>query len=457
MVMRDSKQPNFVLIMTDHLRRDAVGRSTPNLLRLARRGTQFMNAYCAAPLCQPSRVSLITGLYPSQNGICGNMSEPLRPELRDDTFMHHLQSAGYHTAMIGKHHYIDSYGLNVDVTDNDDEIRRYGFDTVFQVVDAGENLHNDDEYTRYLKKRGKLREYRKIQAKRAKSCGPYPFEEEESEDGFIGRKGCEFVRSYREDRPFYLNLSFIGPHPPYWHPGDLQHGPEDMPGAIGVLASERTRELRAHYMDKCSIIDRCVGRLIECLEERGILENTVIVFISDHGDMLGDFGLWNKRFFYESSVGVPLIMCGPRIPSGSRLLPGISKALVSLLDLYPTLLNLAGVDPEPFVQRRDGRDILSILEGRKGSLRTAIFAELATAAMIRTGSWKLMFDPEQGGVQQLFNLARDPHEVENLAGASGYKGVTSGLVQQLLAHRIRLTQKTQAKEEHQLQRVRVGG
>ncbi len=453
--MSDSRRPNIVLIMTDHFRRDAVGPSTPNLMRLAERGTQFLNAYCSAPLCQPSRTSLITGLYPSQNCICGNMSEPLRPELRDNTFMHHLQSAGYHTAMIGKHHYIDCYGLNVDVTHNDVEIGRYGFDTVFQVADAGENLHNADEYTHYLKKEGKLDEYRKIQAKHAEACGPYPFKEEECEDGFIGRRGCEFVDGYQEDRPFYLNLSFIGPHPPYWHPGDLQHKPEEMLGPIGVPDSHRIRERRAHYMDKCSIIDRCVGRLIESLEKRGILEDTVIVFISDHGDMLGDFGLWDKRFFYEASVGVPFIVSGPGIPTGSRLVPGISQVLVSLLDLYPTLLNLAGVDPYPLMQRRDGRDILSILEGRRGSVRTAIFAELATAVMIRTGNWKLVFDPEQGGVQQLFNLTRDPQELENLAGVSGYEQATSELVQQMLAHRIWLTQTTHAKEEQQLQRVRV--
>ena len=174
--------------------------------------------------------------------------------------------------------------------------------------------------------------------------------------------------------------------------------------------------------------------------------------------MLGDFrAVGTKRFFYEASVGVPFIVSGPGIPTGSRLVPGVSQALVSLLDLYPTLLNLAGVDPARLMERRDGRDILSILEGRRGSVRAAIFAELATAAMIRTGNWKLVFDPEQGGVEQLFNLARDPRELENLAGVAGYEQVSSELVQKMLAHRIRLTQTTQAKEEQRLQRVRVGG
>ncbi|MBZ0299709.1 MAG: sulfatase-like hydrolase/transferase, partial [Anaerolineae bacterium] len=89
--------PNIILIMTDHFRRDALGHSTPNLLALANQGTRFENAYCNAPLCGPSRVSLITGLYPSQHGVCGNQAEPIRDDLRGDTFMHHLQRAGYYT------------------------------------------------------------------------------------------------------------------------------------------------------------------------------------------------------------------------------------------------------------------------------------------------------------------------------------------------------------------------
>ena len=137
--MTHSDKPNIILIMTDHFRPDAIGRSTPNLMRLANNGSKFENAYSAAPLCQPSRVSILSGMYPSQNGICGNMTPPISDDLRDDSFMNHLQDAGYYTALIGKHHYIDAYGLGIDVVDEQDEaIKQYGFDHVWQVVDCDE-------------------------------------------------------------------------------------------------------------------------------------------------------------------------------------------------------------------------------------------------------------------------------------------------------------------------------
>ncbi len=443
--------PNIILIMTDHFRRDALGKSTPNLMALANTGTRFENAYCASPLCGPSRVSLICGLYPSQHGVSGNQAEIIHNDLRDDTFMNHLQRAGYYTAMIGKHHYIDRYAAYMDTREDTEELKRYGFDHVCIVLDDGENAHNDDEYTAYLREKGLLDIFRTELKQRA---NPYshPFEPDDSADGFIGNRGVDFINRYHNDQPFYLNLSFIGPHPPLWHPNPHEHDPGQMPAPVGAPDDPLTRERRAHYMDKCALIDGCIGRLVEALKARGHFDNTVIIFTSDHGDNLGDYGIWDKRYFYEQSAGVPLWMCGPGIPAQERLNgPRISRALVTHLDLYPTILGLAGV-PVPENRRRAGHDILK--NGLSG--HRAVFAELATCAMIRTGNWKLVFDPEQGGAQFLFNLAVDPHEQHNLAGVAGYEHVTLELVSALLAHRIHLTQYTHVKEEQRLQRVRAG-
>lgn len=451
------RQPNIILILTDHFRRDALGSATPNLMQLAGEGTRFTNAYCASPLCQPARVSIVTGMYPSQTGVCGNQNDPIPSDLREDTFMHHLQQAGYYTALIGKHHYIDRYGIGMNVTEDNEEIRKYGFDYVFQVVDDGENAHNDDEYTKYLRKKGLLEEFRAALTGRGKSSDPFrhPFAEDDTADGFIGRNGIRFVQEYEEDRPFYLNLSFIGPHPPYWHPGDIEVDTDNVPAPVGAADNPYTRKLRAHYLQKCALIDRYIGELVEVLKERGMYENTVIIFTSDHGDNLGDYGIWDKRFFYEMSVGVPLLMRGPGIPRQERMNgPRLSKALVSHLDLYPTILRLAGIKIKPDWQRF-GQDLLRILNGEPGAGHNAVFAELATCVMIRTGNWKLVFDPEQGGVQYLFNLAVDPREQENLAGVAGYEGVTLDLIQQMLAYKIKYTQRTHVKEEQRLQRVRV--
>ena len=451
--MSTAKHPNIILILTDHFRRNALGKSTPNLMALAATGTQFTNAYCATPLCGPSRISIITGMYPSQTGVCGNQADVIHPELRDDTFMHHLQQAGYYTAMIGKHHYIDSYGYCIDVTENDEELRRYGFDYIFQVQDDGENGHNDDEYTNYLKKQGKLETFRKALRK---GGFRHVFDDpDETADGFIGVNGIRFVEDYIKDQPFYLNLSFIGPHPPMWHPGELQHDPEAMSPPLGAPDEASVRLRRAHYMDKCALIDAYVGQLVETLKAKGIYDNTVIIFTSDHGDCLGDYGILDKRYFYENSAGVPFLMCGPGIPKEERINgPRVSKALVSHLDLYPTILRLAGAKLA-LDRRRPGLDIPAMVRGEPRIGRNAVFAELATCAMVRTGNWKLVFDPEQGGVQHLYNLAVDPLEQQNLAGVAGYEHVTLDLVQRLLTHRIQQTQYTHIKEEQRLQRVRV--
>ena len=450
--------PNIILIMTDHFRPDALGTSTPNLMHLANNGTRFENAYTGAPLCQPCRVSIVTGMYPSQNGVCGNMSEPISDELRDDTFMKHLQGAGYYTALVGKHHYIDAYGLNIDVVEEQDEaIKQYGFDYVWQVVDCGENMHNDDRYTHFLKDKGLLEMYRQAQGERANQCGEYPLPEKDCEDAYIGRMACEFIEQYDVEEPFYLNLSYVGPHPPYWHPGDLLHDPTKMRPPLNAPDTEIVRERRAHYMDKCAIIDRSIGNLIEALKAKQMTDNTILIFVSDHGDCLGDYGIWDKRFFYEQSVGVPMIMHGPGIIRGARNMGGKScKALVSLLDLYPTILSLAGIDTTQLMVNRDGRNVLDILSEKRGAFRAELFSELGTAIMVRTGNWKLVFDPEQGGVQFLFNLMIDPQELNNLAGVAGYEQVTLDLVQRLLAHKIRLTQYTHDKEERRVQKVRIG-
>ncbi|MCF7853365.1 MAG: sulfatase-like hydrolase/transferase [Candidatus Pacebacteria bacterium] len=452
-------KPNIVLILTDHFRRDALRPDlTPNLMKLARQGTQFVNAYSASPLCQPARNCIITGMHAGDNGITGNQQPPLPEDLRADTFMRKLQSAGYYTAMVGKHHYIDRYGIGVDVTADNEDVKAYGFDRVFQVVDDGENAHNQDEYTKWLDSQGRLEEFRDTlggsNAPAAANSGGHPYPPDDTADGFIGVNGIRFVEQYHEDKPFYLNLSFIGPHPPFWHPGNTRdHLADGMP-VKGAEDSPALRQMRNKYLEKCALIDSYVGRLLQALEDKGALDNTVIIFTGDHGDMLGNHGIWDKRYFYEESVGIPLFMSGGSVPAEQRMCgTRLSKSLVSHLDLYPTILDLAGVSRERH-RKRPGKSLLRVLS-EEVSGHDHVIAELATAMMIRTANWKLVYDPESGGVQQLFNLVRDPEELNNLSGVPGYESVTADLIEKLLANKIRRSQITQAKEEQRLQRVHV--
>jgi arylsulfatase A-like enzyme len=171
--------------------------------------------------------------------------------------------------------------------------------------------------------------------------------------------------------------------------------------------------------------------------------------------MLGDRGIWDKRHFYEESVGVPLVLEGGPVGGEQRMSGArVSKALVSHLDLYPTLLELAGAKC-PRHRKRPGRSLLGMLEGNTAG-HPQVVAELATAMMIRTANWKLVFDPQAGGVQHLYNLAADPEELCNLAGQPGCEHVTLDLVQRLLEDKIRRSQTTHAKEEQRLQRVHIG-
>jgi choline-sulfatase len=219
---------------------------------------------------------------------------------------------------------------------------------------------------------------------------------------------------------------------------------------------ERARRARAQYFGRVLLIDHYVGKIVATLERKGIVENTLIVFTADHGDNIGDYGIFDKRYFYEQSVGVPLIMAGPGLTLNPRLGGCICRALVSGVDLYPTFLHGAGISDRHGKASRDGLSLLDMANDTlDGGLRDAVFSELGTLMMIRDANWKLVYDAEQGGVQYLFNLRRDPEELENLAGCAGYEAVEKRYVERLLSRLIRMTHFTQQKERQRLQRVRV--
>lgn len=450
-------RPNIVLVLTDHLRHDVVDSGhMPRLASVASDGVRFENACCGSPLCQPSRVSMVTGLFPSQTGVCGNQSPPVRVHRREDTFVNHLRRSGYATALVGKHHFIDRWALGVDVvTEDHDEVVRYGFDHVEQVLDEYEHRYNQDTYTRHLVRKGLFDTYRQALAEDASTGRPNPLEPDDTVDGYVGCRAAQYLENAPTDKPFYLNVSFVGPHPPYWHPGSLEVSPEEVPPPVGAEDTPEVRRRRAHYYTRCRHIDRYIGRLVDTLERRGVAENTLVVLTSDHGDMLGDFGIFDKRHFRRPSVGVPMVAWGAGVQGQVRQ-NGVrrSKALVSTMDLYPTFLDVAGLGM-PETARRWGRSLTAAFAGRDDAVHDALFAQLGTCVMIRTPRWKMVFDPGQGGAIELYNLAVDPQEMENLAGRPGYQATVAELTERLLSHRIGLTQTTHAKEHQRLQQVHV--
>lgn len=450
------KRPHLLLLLTDQMRPDALAQArTPNLDALAARGVRFDNAYCAAPLCQPSRACLVTGRYPTQHGVCGNMHEPISPQERRDTYPSHLQRAGYHTAMIGKHHYVDRWAVGLDVLQDDGDLQGFGYDHVWQVVD--DHLHNQDRYTRYLQEIGKLARFQTMIQSRA--YDPDALQPDEFDDGYIGTSAAQFIEAYNQDAPLYLQVGFLGPHPPYWVPNPYaaMYDPDQVQPPLAVEDPKqiaRIRRARAQYLGRVSLIDHYVGRICAALETKGMLEDTLIVLTADHGDLIGDYGIFDKRHFFQPSVCVPLIMAGPGVEINPRLGGRICRELVSGVDLYPTFMHSAGCENRLGAGEREGLSLLD-LANNHGRRRDAVYSELGTMMMVRDANWKLVYDAEQDGVQYLFNLRRDPHELDNLAGVAGYEPIEKRYTERLLSRLIRLTHHTHDKERERLQRVRI--
>ena len=452
------KRPNLLLILADQMRADALGEATPNIRALADRGARFENCYTPSPLCQPARNSIVTGKYPTHHGVCGNRSQPISMAERQDTYVQHLKEQGYHTALIGTHHYFDRYNVGMDVTEDDEGIKGYGYDHVWQAKHVMEGLHNEGRFIKYLREKGKLEEYREG-LKKDGAAYVASLESSETVDGYIGGKGLEYIRHYQDDAPLCLYVGFVGPHGPYWVPGEYDlYDPKDMPAPIGVADPgeiERAKRSRAKYMGMVTLIDYYIGEMLAVLEKKGLLDNTLVILSADHGDLLGDHGLYNKRYYYESSVKVPLVMAGPGITIDERQgTLTVRKALVSTVDLYPTLLDAAGCENIHGNSQREGISLLGLLNGSVMH-RKQVYGELGTTMMVRDANWKLVYDPEQGGVQYLFNLRRDPDELDNLAGIPEYRSVEADLVEKLLSRLISITHHTHANEEKNLQRVRV--
>ncbi len=408
----------------------------PALDRLAERGVRFTSAYTSSPLCAPSRFAMMAGQLNSRIGAYDNASE-LPASV--PTFAHHLRIAGYETCLSGKMHFVgpdqlhgfesrlttDIYPADFGWTpnwDEPDERVDWWFHNMASVLDAGiaettNQLDYDDEV------------------------------------GFQAvRKLRDLARS-ADPRPWLLTVSFTHPHDPYvmrrhyWDRYD--HDAIDLPrvGPRPVdaldphsrrlrhvsamddveITDEHVRTARHAYYAAVSYIDDWVATLVDTLESCAMAEETIVIFTADHGDMLGERGLWYKMAFFEGACRVPLIVAGPGLAAAEV------TDHVSLLDVAPTLLDLAGVErPETF----DGSSLVPLLGGEPDADRTVVGEYLAEGAvapimMLRHQQYKYVWcaaDPPQ-----LYDLAADADELVNLAGNPAYADVAAGFEKEVLA------------------------
>lgn len=424
------ERPNILFIMADQLSALALpcyGNPTvraPHLDSLAARGVTFANHYNNCPLCVPSRVSMYAGRLAAtlrcfDNGTLFPADVP--------TFLHHLRMADYEVVSSGKQHFVGPDQLHGYERRLTTDIYPSGF---------GWTKNWSAPVRPALAMVGHL-----------KHAGPVPWTTQLRYDEEVHFRALEQLRLWGAEersgglkRPFFFCVSYTHPHDPpliaqqWW---DLYEGVDiDMPAAspnpeapvpladrwlieyLGLdqidLTEEDVRRSRRGYYAMTSYFDARVGDLLATLEAQGLAENTIIIVTSDHGDMVGEHGLWFKRSYYEWSARVPFIVVAPgRYPEGRRV-----EAVTSLVDLYPTLLEMLGLERPDWVQV-DGESFAGLLTGEAPWKDEAIVDFTSAGAAhpwraVRQGRYKYV--AAYGGEPLLFDLESDPHEWCNLAG-----------------------------------------
>lgn len=431
------KPTNLLFIMADEHNPHILGCygnpvvHTRTIDALAGKGTRFANAYCNAPICVPSRASFATGRYGHQIASWDNAA-PYTGHAAP-SWGHRLTAQGYSVTTIGKLHYRsmedptgfpdqripmhvldgvgDLYGLlrgEMPVPDPSQSSRRH-------ILQAG---IGESEYIRY--------------------------------DRAITERSVKWLREEAPllDRPWTLFVSFTAPHFPLIVPQEyfdrhsrtdlpmpIQHEREQWPQHPAINLHRRLAGLNesfgketlltalAAYYGLVSFLDDNVGKILRALSETGLNDRTRIIYTSDHGDMLGEHGLWYKSSMYEGSLSVPLILTGPDVPQGK-----VISTNASLVDCFPTILDAVGADLNPEDTDLPGESLLKLAQGpdRRRTIFSEYHAIFAAGAeyMIRDGRYKYIH--YVGNAPMLFNLQKDPDEVENLASDPAYRKVLAG-------------------------------
>jgi choline-sulfatase len=421
------RRPNVLILLPDQQSVHALGCygnqqvATPAADLLARQGVTLDTCYCNAPLCVPSRMSLLSGKHPHRLDAWDNRSI-LDPAER--TFARHLAASGYLTCAIGKMHF------------NGQE-QRYGFELRPYGDLCGWSHQPDPISSAYGLSRI--------------AAGPAEIPEEKLQETIVTEEAIAFLRQHDRSRPFLLVLGYNRPHFPFRPPAryweryypdgyDLPHIP---PGHLDrlhpwvrairerhgdtVLTEDQVARARAGYYGCVTFVDDKIGEVLSALERLGYTEDTIVIYTSDHGEMAGEHDMWGKRVYYEASARVPFIVRWPgRLPAGTRV-----AEPVELVDLYPTLCDFAGV---PLPKGLDGSSLLPLLAGEVKGWRGYAVCDAtawmpAPARMVRKGDWKLNY--YVGAGFELFNLREDPEEFVDRSGDHAVTPIVSELAELL--------------------------
>lgn len=457
-----SRKPNLLFIFTDQQRADTLGCygnplvRTPNLNRLAEGSFLFENAYVTQPVCTPSRASIMTGLYPHTNG-CTDNNIPLRPETKT---LAEMASPEYVRAYYGKWHL------------GDEVVAQHGFEDWLSIEDFYRKYYSRQEYLsilsdyhHFLVENGFVPDREQFGARVFGRETTAQLPEEYTKARYLGREAARFIHENR-GQPFILYVNFLEPHTPYYGPFDDLYPPQDLPvgpyflkrppGNVALLKrllAERYtyvtdfdsqdltseagwRKTRAKYLGNVTLVDRAVGDILRALEQTDLADNTIVVYTSDHGDMMGDHGLLRKGVMYEEALKVPLIVRVPWLSGQARKIEG----RFGQIDLVPTLLDLLS---EPIPGHLEGVNRVPVLRGETALDRRDegdVFVEWNSTGwkskrlfkddippetwervrgpwrtVIGQDGWKLNLSPTDRC--ELYDLNSDPYERNNLFDA----------------------------------------
>ena len=440
-------RPNILVIMVDQLNGTlfpdgpADFLHAPHLKALAQRSARFANNYTASPLCAPGRASFMSGMLPSRTGVYDNAAEFASSI---PTFAHHLRMAGYQTCLSGKMHFVGPDQLHGFEERLTTDVYPADFGWTPDYRKPGERIdwwyHNLGSVTG---------------AGIAETTNQLEYDDEVAH--YAVQKLYQLSRLSQDEarRPWCLTVSFTHPHDPYvarrkyW---DLYENCERLEPEVGFIPYDRqdphsqrlykasdydsfditpedVRRSRRGYFANISYLDDKVGALLDTLERTRMLDDTVVLFCSDHGDMLGERGLWFKMSFLEGSARVPLMIAGGGIPAGRHDSP------VSNLDILPTLCDLAGVDLSAVAPWADGQSLLPLTRGEPRAepvlMEYAAEGSYAPLVAIREGRWKFVhceLDPPQ-----LFDLEADPQELTNLAADPAHQATVTRFMEKVRA------------------------
>ena len=510
---QQAARKNVLFIMCDQLRFDYLGCGghptikTPNIDALAARGVTFSNTYCQSPICGPSRMCTYTGRYLSSHGAMSNFT-PLR--IGEKNIGHYLNPLGMRTVLVGKSHAVpDRDGMERLGIDPNSAIGRYNAQCGFEPYERDDGIHPDSmvrpdlAYNTYLKSKGYDADgnpwhwvANAVDAEGEVRSGffndrvdlPARVAEEDSETPYMTRRAMKFLEEDDGETPFLLHLSYIKPHWPYVAPAPYH----DMYSAADVIPAVRSDEelvdpnpLMKHFMERVAgttfskdsardtiipaymglitQIDDQLGILFAFMQERGLLEDTMIVFTSDHGDYLGDHWMGDKDYFHDQSVKVPLIFADPS-PEADTTRGTKDPSLVELIDLIPTLVEYAGGEAQQ--HSLDGLSLMPKIHGRASEWRTHVISEYdyscqvfrpktgrmpleCRSYMVANERWKYVYAP--GYAPVLFDLTKDPLELTDLGLSSEHADARQSMFTALAEWSLQYRQRETWSEDRNIQ------